>query len=162
MPFKRSEDRGFVAIGLEKPNKIPNIGSALRACACYGASMLAISGNQSFNINHIKTDTARSSRHIPVIRGELQDLIPYNAIPIAVDIIEGAIPLWDYVHPERAFYIFGPEAGTVNKKITSWCKDTIYVPTNYCMNLGVTVNVVLYDRLAKRYKDEYFSVKRSY
>jgi tRNA(Leu) C34 or U34 (ribose-2'-O)-methylase TrmL len=26
----------------------------------------------------------------------------------------------------------------------------IYIPTRYCMNLAATVNVVLYDRMAKR------------
>lgn len=29
------------------------------------------------------------------------------------------------------------------------CRDIIYVPTNGCMNLAATVNVILYDRMAK-------------
>ena len=34
-------------------------------------------------------------------------------------------------------------------KITDWCRDVVYIPTDKCMNLAATVNVVLYDRLAK-------------
>lgn len=65
------------------------------------------------------------------------------------DEIDGAISLVGYVHPELAFYIFGPEDGTLKAEITDWCRDIIYIPTNRCMNLAATVNVVLYYRLAK-------------
>ena len=81
---------------------------------------------------------------------DLQSVIPYGAVPVAVDLIDGAIPLPDYAHPERAFYVFGPEDGTLGSSITNWCKDVIYIPTRHCMNLAATVNVVLYDRMAKR------------
>jgi len=79
----------------------------------------------------------------------LHDVIPYDCIPVAVDIIEGAIPLQEYEHPERAFYIFGAEDNTLGHRVTSWCRDVVYVPTNHCMNLAATVNVILYDRMAK-------------
>ena len=71
------------------------------------------------------------------------------ADPVAVDILTNAIPLPGYTHPERAFYIFGAEDSTLGYSITSWCRDIIYIPTNRCMNLAATVNVVLYDRMAK-------------
>ncbi len=46
--------------------------------------------------------------------------------------------------------MFGPEDGTLGDDVLSWCRDVIYVPTRYCMNLAATVNVVLYDRMQKR------------
>lgn len=55
----------------------------------------------------------------------------------------------EYTHPDRALYIFGPEDGSLDKEIRDWCEDVIYIPTTGCMNLAATVNVVLYDRLAK-------------
>ena len=61
-----------------------------------------------------------------------------------------ATPLPQYKHPDRAFYIFGPEDGTLGQSVTGWCRDIIYVPTIFCMNLAAAVNVVLYDRMAKR------------
>lgn len=90
-------------------------------------------------------------RHLPLLRPvDLFDLLPYDCVPVAVDLIEGAIPLPGYVHPERAYYIFGGEDATLGERVLSRCRDVIYVPTNGCMNLAATVNVVLYDRLAKQ------------
>jgi tRNA(Leu) C34 or U34 (ribose-2'-O)-methylase TrmL len=65
-------------------------------------------------------------------------------------LVPEAKPIQDYAHPERAIYIFGAEDGTLGKKITSWCRDVIYVPTNGCLNLSMCVNIVLYDRMIKR------------
>ena len=57
--------------------------------------------------------------------------------------------LKDFRHPERAFYVFGPEDGSLTEKTLSICQDVVYVPTKASMNLAATVNVVLYDRLSK-------------
>ena len=35
-------------------------------------------------------------------------------------------------------------------EVLAWCRDVVYVPTRYCMNLAATVNVVLYDRASKQ------------
>jgi len=140
--------RGYSAIGLHHPKDMNNIGSALRACGCYEAAMMAITGNR---YDKHSADTMAQFRHMPLLKVDnLKSVIPHDCVPVAVDLIEGATPLQDYEHPERAFYIFGPEDGTLGKPVTSWCRDTIYIPTNRCMNLAATVNVVLYDRLAKQ------------
>jgi tRNA(Leu) C34 or U34 (ribose-2'-O)-methylase TrmL len=140
--------RGYSAIGLHRPKTHHNVGSVLRAAGCYGASLVCLTG---VRFQKSCTDTQKQQRHTPLIRCDnLRDVIPYGAVPIAVDLIDGAIPLPDYKHPERAFYIFGPEDGTLGHAVTDWCRDVIYVPTRYCMNLAATVNVVLYDRMAKR------------
>ena len=109
--------------------------------------MVAISGQR---MRRVPTDVKKQWRHMPVI--ETHDLglvIPYDCVPVAVDLIPGARSLVGYAHPERAFYVFGAEDGTLGKRVLSWCRDVIYVPTDLCMNLAATVNVVLYDRAAK-------------
>ena len=78
--------------------------------------------------------------------------MPLGAIPIAVERLPGALPLPKFCHPERAFYVFGPEDDTLNNTIVKRCNYTVMIPTAYCMNLAATVNVVLYDRLAKAAK----------
>lgn len=62
---------------------------------------------------------------------------------------EGAIPLPDYQHPDNAVCVFGPEDGTISQAIIDRVDAVVYVPTVDCMNLAASVNVVLYDRLAK-------------
>ena len=110
--------------------------------------MLAITGQR---YARSITDTMKAYRHLPMLQVEdLHKAVPYDCVPIAVDLIEGARSLVDYVHPERAFYIFGAEDATLGQRVLSWCRDVIYVPTNRRMNLAATVNVVLYDRLAKQ------------
>lgn len=156
--MNKNKRRGYAAVGLYKPKNSINVASALRACGCYGASMLAISGER---YKRQGADTQLAYKSMPLIHVEdLKSSIPYGCVPVAVDIIDGAIPLPLYEHPERAFYIFGPEDGTLGKNVVSWCRDTIYVPTNFCMNLAAAVNVVLYDRLSKSMSNEIIKKNR--
>lgn len=143
--------RGFASIGLHAPKTAFNVGAVMRAAMCYDVASVAISGDRigGKQINHA-TNTIKAHRHIPVMRGELRDLIPFGAIPIAVDLVDDAIPLPEFTHPASAFYIFGPEDGTLGKAILDWCPMRVMVPTAFCMNLAATVNVILYDRMAKR------------
>lgn len=143
--------RGYAAIGLDHPKNSLNVGSALRAANVYGAAMLAISGERIKRLGNCPTDTPKAYRHLPLIRtDDLENVVPFDCVPVAVDLIEGATSLLSYTHPERAFYIFGAEDATLGDRVTSWCRDVVFVPTLGCMNLAAAVNVVLYDRMCKR------------
>lgn len=140
--------RGYAAIGLVRPKDVANVGAVLRAAYCYNAAMVAIQGDRT--PVRSSQDTPQAWRHIPVMRGDdLRSLIPFSAVPVAVDLVDDAISLPAFQHPQRAFYVFGPEDGTLGKSTLDWCEHRIMVPTRTCMNLAATVNVVLYDRLAK-------------
>lgn len=142
--------RGFAAIGLHMPKTGHNVGSVMRAAMCYDAVSVAVSGDRigAHQIKHA-TNTFKAHRHVPVLRGDLKSLIPYGAVPVAVDLVDDAEALTDFQHPSAAFYVFGPEDGTLGDAILSWCPRRVMVPTRLCMNLAATVNVVLYDRMAK-------------
>lgn len=140
--------RGFSVIGLSNPKFSNNIGSVLRACSAFDVSMLAVSGTR---YKRSVTDTPKAWKHMPFLQvDDLHNVIPYDCVPVAVDLVPNAQNIINYKHPERAMYIFGPEDGTLGSNILSWCKDVIYVPTNICMNLAATVHVILYDRLLKQ------------
>lgn len=140
--------RGYAAIGLDNPKTDINVGAAMRACGVYGASMLATSGKR---YKRSCTDTMKHYRHIPLLCVDnLHTVLPFDCVPVAVDLVPDATPLPEYEHPERAFYVFGAEDNTLGQRVLSWCRDVIYVPTSGCMNLAATVNVVLYDRLTKK------------
>lgn len=145
--------RGYIGIGLDNPKSNNNVGSTMRAAGCYGVSLVVTSGNR---YKRGLTDPQKQYRHIPFIRGvkDLKEIVPYDCVPVAVEIIDSAESLIDYKHPERAFYIFGGEDATLGDRVLSWCRDVVYIPTNYCMNLAATVNVVLYDRLAKQIRKD--------
>lgn len=110
--------------------------------------MVAITGRRYFRS---KTDTQKAWKHIPTIHtDDLSLIIPFGCVPVAVELIRSARALPEYTHPERAFYILGPEDGSVPAELVSKCRDVVYVPTEFCMNLAATVNVLLYDRMVKR------------
>ena len=144
--------RGYCCIGLTNPKTPENVGSAMRACGVYGANSVFYTGKRFSGKGGSKfcTDPMKSFKHSPLIPvNDLKSVIPFDCVPVAIDLIDGAESIINYRHPERAFYIFGPEDGTLGKSTTGWCKDVVYIPTNGCMNLAATVNVVLYDRMAK-------------
>lgn len=140
--------KGYCGIGLDNPKDENNVGAVLRAAGVYGAAFVAATGKR---FGSAKTDTGAHYRTMPFFRPEsVFDLMPYDCVPVAVDLVPGAIALPEYQHPERAFYIFGAEDATLGERVIQHCKDVVYIPTKYCMNLAATVNVVLYDRMVKR------------
>lgn len=139
--------RGYAAIGLDHPKTDENVGAVMRAAFCFGASLVVISGDR---LRPGRTDVYKAWRHIPFQRvDDLYAAIPYNCVPVAVELTENAKPLREYHHPERAFYIFGAEDGTLGGRILAFCRDVVRVSTRGCLNLAACVNVVLYDREAK-------------
>jgi len=143
--------RGFAAIGLDNPKSGVNIGSVFRAAGVYEAKLIVLGGPRPEKITRFQTDTMRTWKHTPVIlTDDIFDALPFDTVPIAVDLLPDATPLMEFTHPERAFYIFGAEDSTLDERIVKRCAHTVYVPTKHCMNLAAAVNVVLYDRLAKR------------
>lgn len=138
--------RGFAAIGLVNPKTEGNIGGAMRAVGCYEGRLIVIQGQR---YKKMREDTQKAWRHIPLLHCDLLDAVPQECEVVVVELVEGAKPLTTFRHPERAFYIFGPEDGSVPKDIIERAKHVVQVPTKHCMNLAATVNVVLYDRMAK-------------
>jgi tRNA(Leu) C34 or U34 (ribose-2'-O)-methylase TrmL len=142
--------RGYSCIGLQNPKTPANVGHIMRAAGCYGVSSVFFTGNRYTKAKQFITDPQKNYRHIPLVNvDDLQPVIPYDCVPVAIEFFKDAESLIDYKHPERAFYVFGPEDGTLGEKTLGWCRDIICIPSNFCMNLSATVNVVLYDRLAK-------------
>ncbi|WP_432473540.1 RNA methyltransferase [Amphritea sp. HPY] len=139
-----------VIIGLTNPKSPSNIGSVMRAAGCYRADAVYYTGERYARAAKFHTDTKDRSRDIPLTGADcLLQQVPEGAKIICVDLVEGAIPLPEFKHPDHAFYIFGPEDGTISQQVIDRADAVVYVPTVGCMNLAASVNVVLYDRLAK-------------
>lgn len=142
--------RGYFAVHLFNPRDHNNVGSALRACGAFGAAYLSYAGRR---YQKHPSDTQKAYRHMPLhhLGEEAQTLlVPYDCVPVAVEIVDGAVPLEHYAHPERALYVFGPEDGSIAPSVLAQCRDVVRIPSTFCLNLGAAVNVVLYDRTAKQ------------
>lgn len=149
MPEPVAQDAcGFAAIGLYSPKNAANLGGVMRAADCFGASLLVVSNQR---IKKHGTDTTKAWRRMPVI--ETDDLLsvrPYASQMVVVELVPGAVELHEFEHPERAFYVFGPEEGNVPRQIIEKAQHVVRLRAHHCLNLAATVNVVLHDRASKR------------
>lgn len=140
----------YAGIGLHQAKNPLNIGHALRAAGCFGASFVAASGSR---YKRVSTDTQASYRSLPLLQvADLREVIPFDCVPVAVELAADAQRLERYQHPKRAFYVFGAEDQTLGDAVLGWCRDVVVIPAG-CLNLAAAVNVVLYDRTAKLLRD---------
>ena len=149
-PSMRRE-RGFACIALDRPTDPVNVGHAMRAAFCFDARMVIIGGETSgIRLPKLHTDPMRSFRHVPVIRSKnLLDAVPEGASIVGIELCDDAETLMDFKHPERACYVFGPENDSISSEILKRATHKVMIPTMASLNLGMTVNIVFYDRLAK-------------
>ncbi|GAA5188697.1 RNA methyltransferase [Ferrimonas gelatinilytica] len=139
-----------VQIGLTNPKSPSNIGAVMRAAGCYQADAVFYSGERAVRAMKYHTDTQNVAASIPLRHeADLLSAIPADAKLVCVELVEGATPLPHFDHPEHAFYLFGPEDGSLSQAVIDRADAVVYIPTVGCMNLAATVNVLLYDRLAK-------------
>ena len=147
-----------ISIGLLNPKSPENVASVLRAAGNYRVDSVFYTGTRYPRAARLKPCTVDISRKVSrdIALTCVDDLIDdtpedahENLSIICVEFAENAIALPAYQHPHDALYIFGPEDGTISQNIIDRADAVVYVPTVGCMNLAATVNVVLYDRLAK-------------
>ncbi|MFC1748625.1 RNA methyltransferase [Pseudomonadota bacterium] len=139
-----------VSIGLTNPKSTSNVGAVMRAAGCYQVDAVFYTGTRYDRAVKLQTDTKSVQQTIPL--SKVEDLLACCSVDtklVCVELVVGATPLPEFQHPEKALYVFGPEDGTISQAIIDRADAVVYVPTVGCMNLAGSVNVLLYDRLAK-------------
>ena len=143
-------NKSHVTIGLTNPKSPTNVGAVMRAAGCYQVDEVNYTGQRYEKAAKFHTDTKSATRTIPLTAVEsFLDNLDSETKIVCVELAEGATPLPRFKHPENAIYIFGPEDGSISQDVADRADHVVYVPTVGCMNLAATVNVLLYDRLAK-------------
>ena len=143
-----------INIGLINPKSPNNVSSVMRSAGNFGVDNVFYTGKRYPRALMRNPDIPDMSRQvgqtIPLSGVDcLFDTVPENMTVVCVEFAENAISLPEYEHPDNAFYIFGPEDGSLSQDIIDKSDTVVYVPTIGCMNLSATVNVLLYDRLMK-------------
>ena len=147
---KETSKSHFCGVGLYDPKNGFNIGACIRALGCFGGSFLAIHGERykEYKTDFRNTDPEGSRKQFPCFFGgdtPLESFVPYDCSVVVLERTEGATPLHEFEHPRRAFYVFGPEDGSVPKDIFPDA-PRICIDTEGSLNLGVAVNLTLHDR----------------
>jgi len=139
-----------IYIGLSNPKTPTNVGAVMRAASCFQASAVFYTGDRYDRAARFYTDTQYIASTTPLTEVScLLERAPKDIKIVCVELVEGATQLPEYNHPNKAFYIFGPEDGTLSQEMIDRADSVVYIPTIGCLNVAMAVNVVLYDRLAK-------------
>ena len=77
-------------------------------------------------------------------------MLPRTCSFVGVELMDDAIDLPSFRHPERAAYIMGPEAGSLSPQIVERCEFVVKIPTKFCVNVSVAGALIMYDRLISR------------
>jgi tRNA(Leu) C34 or U34 (ribose-2'-O)-methylase TrmL len=145
-----STSSSHASIGLVNPKSPTNVGGVMRAAGCYSADAIYYTGKRYDRAAKHQTDTKNIAEKIPLTGVDcLFDAVAEGTKVVCVELVEGATPLPQFEHPANALYILGPEDGNLTQEMVDRADEVVYVPTVGCMNLAATVNVLLYDRLAK-------------
>lgn len=139
-----------VTIGLTNPKSPTNVGAVMRAAGCFNVSAVFYSGERYARAAPFHTDTGGAAQRIPLSGvDDLMEGVAAGMQLVCVELVEGATPLPEFDHPDNAYYLFGPEDGTLDQAVIDRADAVVFIPTRGCLNLAAAVNVVLYDRLAK-------------
>ena len=133
-------------IGLYRAKTRDNIGGVVRSLGCFGGSFLYLEG---IRYTQQVTDCMKMTRQFPVSYvPDLLEAAPHSCVPVAVE-VSGKTSLPRFTHPPNAYYIFGPEDGSLGDELLRRCPYSVVIPTKFCLNLASATTVVLYDRIAK-------------
>lgn len=145
----------YPAILLTNPKYSANVGAALRAASCFGAKQVWWTGNR------VRLDDGQRLPREERLKGyrdvEIRQFdYPFEhyqgATPVAIELLPNSECLFDFVHPENAVYVFGPEDGSIDQVSRRFCHRFVSIPTKHCTNLAAAVYLVLYDRVMKHYQ----------
>lgn len=138
-------------IGLMNPKSASNVGAIMRASGCFKVDEVCYQGSRFDHARKFATDTQLASKHIALVKVDaIVEHKPKDAKLICVELTVGATPLPEFEHPDQAFYVFGPEDGSISQQVIDQADEVIYIPSLNCLNLAATVNIVLYDRASKK------------
>ena len=165
-----TKDTGRVLVGLYEPQQVYNIRSVVRNMSGFGAHELWIqyrrdgaTEGEEARLNGVLDAMVVGDEEGAVdidpdmkpVQGEvvrdILDVAPIASNLVAVEFTPDATPLADFNHPDFAYYIFGPEDGSLpHELIYKDCPERVFIPSQIALNLASAVSLVLYDRALKR------------
>lgn len=147
------------AIALCNPKYPHNVGAAKRACSCFGIKQLWYSGDRVPIEGNAGYRLPREERMRGYADVELRNFDYFfeqfdrGVTPVAVELRQNSELLPQFVHPEKALYVFGPEDGSIDQVMLRHCHRFVVIPTAHCVNLSAAIYLILYDRMMKRIAD---------
>jgi tRNA (guanosine-2'-O-)-methyltransferase len=140
---------GGYGVIVERSKTPANLGTLLRTADNLGAAFVATVARR---YDREASDCGQAFRRLPIFHfatwAEARDKLPFAWEPVAVELVEGAVPLPEFVHPRSAVYLLGPEDGSLSAEALRGARKTV-IPSKRCINVAQAGAIVMYDRVAK-------------
>jgi tRNA(Leu) C34 or U34 (ribose-2'-O)-methylase TrmL len=143
------------AIAMVNPKYPHNVGAAVRAASCFGVHQVWYTGNRvsmdpEKGQRLPREERMKGYKDVDLVQFDyFFDQFPKDVVPVAIEVRPNSEVLPEFVHPEKALYVFGPEDGSIGQMWLRHCHRFVIIPTNHCVNLAAAVYLVLYDRMTK-------------
>ena len=140
--------RGYFGIGAERISKALNLGNLMRSAHGFGASFTFTIG-ATYVALEARADTSKGSQHLPHYdwAHPRELVLPAGCRLVGVELLEEAIDLPSFHHPQQAAYVLGPERGALSPDVLARCDYVVRIPTSFCVNLAMAGAIVMYDRV---------------
>lgn len=145
------------ALVMVNPKYPHNVGSAIRAAACYGVDQVWYTGHRvslatDGNERIPREERMRSYQNVKLYNYERPLDLFTAGTPVAVEFLPDCTEnLISFQHPANPIYVFGPEDGSIPQHYRQLCHRFVHIPTRHCLNLATAIATVLYDRRLKTY-----------
>lgn len=144
------KNRGYFGVGCLNMKNSLNYGTLFRTAKIFNADFMFLIGKRFVKQS---SDTTKSWRHIPMFEYEdFEDFNshrPYNCQLVGIELMETAISLNKFTHPQRACYLLGAEDNGLTEEAIKACQHIVVLPGNESLNVSVAGSIVLYDRITR-------------
>lgn len=140
--------RGYFGIGAERISKALNLGNLMRSAHGFGASFTFTIG-ATYQALEARADTSKGAQHLPHYdwANPSELVLPAGCRLVGIELLDEAIDLPSFHHPQRAAYVLGPERGALSADLLARCDYVVRIPTSFCVNLAMAGAIVMYDRM---------------
>ena len=144
--------RGYFGLGVEGISKPMNVGNLFRSAHAFGAELVFAIAPAVDLAEIQKSDTSGTAKHVPLYEfASVADMtLPRGCTLVGVELLDDAVDLPSFTHPERAAYVLGPERGCLSPDLAARCEHLVKIPMKFCVNVGVAGAILMYDRLITR------------
>jgi tRNA(Leu) C34 or U34 (ribose-2'-O)-methylase TrmL len=154
---KKTPPKGITpAVLLVNPKFDHNVGMVVRAASCYRVPQVWWTGNRvSLDVAKgerlPREERMKGYRDVEMVQFDYPfDHFGRDVTPVAVEVRPNSECIYDFVHPEKALYVFGPEDGGLSRVQLQHCHRFVTIPTAHCANLAAAVWQVLFHRALTR------------
>lgn len=146
------------ALVLVNPKYPHNVGRAVRNASCYGINQVWYTGDrvslEPENGERLpREERMKGYQDVELYQYDYPFDVFNDAVPVAVEVRENAIPLSQFWHPPNCVYVFGPEDGSLGPGVVELCHFFIIIESRHCLNLADATATILYHRALTRYRN---------